>query len=90
MSDDGSPIRPELTRPDQISFMDPKVQEDWFSAYEVLHREAPVYFMPEIGMYVITKYEDIREIVRQPELFTVGPDVQQTEPLIKFPEARAL
>jgi cytochrome P450 len=78
------------TRPQEISFMDPRIQEDWFPAYEVLHREAPVYFMPEIGMYVITKYEDIREIVRQPELFTVGPDVQQTEPLIKFPEARAL
>lgn len=79
-----------FSSPEDINFMDPKVQEDWFSAYEVLHRDAPVYFMPEIGMYVITKYEDIREIVRQPELFTVGPDVQQTEPLIKFDEARAL
>lgn len=76
--------------PSQISFMDPEVQADWFPAYDVLRREAPVYFMPEIGMYVLTRYEDIRSVVRQPELFTVGPDVQKTEPLIKFPESRAL
>ena len=46
--------------------------------------------MPEIGMYVLTKYEDIELVVRQPEVFTTGPDVQTTEPLIKCPEARAL
>lgn len=79
-----------IKSPKDINFMDPEVQKDWFSAYEVLHRDAPVYFMPELGMYVITKYEDIRDIVRQPEKFTVGPDVQETEPLLKFPEARAL
>ena len=76
--------------PQDINFMDPEVQKDWFSAYEVLHRDAPVYFMPELGMYVITKWEDIRDIVRQPELFTVGSDVQQTEPSGQVPQARAL
>jgi cytochrome P450 len=81
-------VKPE--KPEEIDFMDPRIQEDWFSAYEVLQRDAPVYYMPQLGMYVITKYEDIWQIVRQPELFTVGPDVQQTEPLIKHPEARAL
>ena len=79
-----------IRSPQDINFMDPEVQKDWFSAYEVLHRDAPVYYMPELGMYVITKWEDIRDIVRQPELFTVGSDVQQTEPLIKFAQARAL
>ena len=77
-------------KPEDISFMDPVVQEDWFSAYEVLQRDAPVYYMPEIAMYVVTKYDDLRDIVRQPELFTVGQDVQETEPLIKYPESRAL
>jgi cytochrome P450 len=79
-----------IRSPQDINFMDPEVQKDWFSAYEVLHRDAPVYYMPELGMYVITQWEDIRDIVRQPELFTVGSDVQQTEPLIKFAQARAL
>jgi cytochrome P450 len=83
-------IQTKPRQPSDISFMDPMIQEDWFSAYEVLQRDAPVYFMPEIGMYVLTKYEDIWKVVREPELFTAGPDVQKTEPLIKFPEARAL
>ncbi|MBI1181160.1 MAG: cytochrome P450 [Alphaproteobacteria bacterium] len=74
----------------EINFMDPVVQENWFDAYDVLREEAPVYFMPEIGMYVLTRYEDIEYVVRRPELFTAGPDVQSTEPLIKYPANRAL
>ena len=50
--------------PSDINFMDPEIQEDWFSAYEVLQRDAPVYFMPEIGMFVLTNYEDIASVVR--------------------------
>jgi cytochrome P450 len=76
--------------PGEINFMDPEVQENWFSAYEVLQRDAPVYFMPEIGMYVLTKYEDVMSVVRQPEVFTGGPDFRKNDPMIKFAEARAL
>ncbi len=74
----------------EISFMDPVVQADWFSAYDVLRHEAPVYFMPEIGMYVLTRYDDIEWVLRQPERFTVGPDVQDKDPLVAHAEARAL
>jgi hypothetical protein len=42
-------------KPADISFMDPNIQEDWFLAYDILRRDAPVYFMPEIGMYVLTR-----------------------------------
>ena len=74
----------------EIDFMDPVVQEHWFEAYDVLREESPVYFMPQIGMYVLTRYADIEYVLRHPKLFTAGPDVQDTEPLIKYPEARAL
>jgi hypothetical protein len=47
----------------------------------------PVYLMPQLGMYGLTRYEDIRDVVRQRELYTVGPDVRQTEPPLKFSEA---
>ena len=73
-----------------VDFMDPAVQENWFAAYDVLRAEAPIYFMPQIGMHVLTRYDDIEFVLRRPTLFTAGPDVQDTEPLIKFPEARAL
>ncbi|MEZ5598239.1 MAG: hypothetical protein R3E84_18005 [Pseudomonadales bacterium] len=73
-----------------VDFMDPVVQENWFDAYDVLRAEAPIYFMQQLGMYVLTRYDDIEYVLRRPTLFTTGPDVQDTEPLIKFPENRAL
>ena len=74
----------------EIDFMDPVVQENWFDAYDVLREESPVYFMPQLGMYVLTRYQDLEYVLRRPKLFTAGPDVQDAEPLLKFAEARAL
>ena len=79
-----------FARAAEIDFMDPAVQERWFEAYDVLRAEAPIYFMPQIGMYVLTRYDDIEYVLRRPTLFTAGPDVQDAEPLLKHPEARAL
>lgn len=73
-----------------IDFMDPVVQENWFAAYDILRAEAPIYFMPQTGMYVLTRYDDIEYVLRRPTLFTAGPDVQDTEPLIKYAQAREL
>lgn len=74
----------------EIDLMDPVVQENWFEAYDVLRAESPVYFMPQLGMYVLTGYDEIEYVLRRPELFSGGPDIQDVEPLVKFPEARAL
>ena len=74
----------------EIDLMDPVVQENWFEAYDVLREESPVYFMPQLGMYVLTGYEEIEYVLRRPKLFSGGPDIQDVEPLVKFPEARAL
>jgi cytochrome P450 len=78
------------TKASEIDFMDPLVQENWFDAYNIIREESPAYFMPQLGMHVITHYDDIEYILRRPEQFTAGPDVGATEPLIKFPEAMAL
>ena len=74
----------------EIDLMDPVVQENWFEAYDILREQSPVYFMPQLGMYVLTGYEEIEYVLRRPTLFSGGPDIQDVEPLIKFPEARAL
>ena len=73
-----------------VDFMDPVVQRNWFDAYDVIREESPVYYMPQLGMYVLTRYEDLEYVLRNPALFTAGPDVGAVEPLVKFPEARAL
>jgi cytochrome P450 len=77
-------------KPADISFMDPNIQEDWFLAYDILRRDAPVYFMPEIGMYVLTRYEDVKWVISEPQIFTGGPDFRKIDPMLKFPEARSL
>ena len=74
----------------EIDLMDPMVQENWFEAYDILRAESPVYFMPQLGMYVLTGYDEIEYVLRRPKLFSGGPDIQDVEPLVKFPEARAL
>jgi|AP95_1055475.scaffolds.fasta_scaffold00928_7 cytochrome P450 len=71
----------------EIDFMDPVVQENWFDAYDLIREESPAYFMPQIGMYVLTRYDDIEFVLRRPLEFTAGPDVQDTEPLLKFEQA---
>ena len=37
-----------------IHLMDPVVQENWFEAYDVLRAESPIYYMPQLGMFVLT------------------------------------
>ena len=74
----------------EIDFMDPLVQENWFDAYDIIREESPAYFMPQIGMYVLTRYDDIEYVLRRPTEFTAGPDTGAVEPLLKFPEAVAL
>lgn len=55
-----------------INFLDPRPEADWFEAYQKLQEVAPVYFMPSLQMYVVTRYEDLKWILNQPKLFTVG------------------
>jgi cytochrome P450 len=74
----------------EIDFMDPLVQENWFEAYDLIREESPAYFMPQLGMYVLTRYDDIEYVLRRPLEFTAGPDVQDTEPLLKYAQARDL
>ncbi len=76
-------------RVDQISFLNPTIQSDPYPAYHTLRDEAPVYRMPETGFYMVTRYEDVRDVLRDPRSFSSdirvfgslqgeGSNVQQT------------
>lgn len=52
------------------SLMDPVVQHCPWSHYKELHQHAPVYRMPEPDMYIISKYDLLREVITQPKLFS--------------------
>jgi cytochrome P450 len=53
-----------------ISFIDNDVLKCPFAAYKILRDEQPVYLDPTTGMYVITRYEDLKAIARDPVLFS--------------------
>ena len=57
------------THVDDIDFMDPAVQEDWFPHYRRLREEAPVWRVPSTGEYFLSRYADVIYVLRHPELF---------------------
>jgi len=54
----------------EYSLLDPAVQADPFEFYAKLHKECPVYRMPETGMYVVTRFEDLAHVLRTPKDFS--------------------
>ena len=71
-----------------VDLFSPGAQEHWYEAYEILHREAPVYRIPGEGTtpqhdaFILTKHEDIARVVKDPERFPPG----NIQPLKKLSE----
>lgn len=61
---------PQTKAIEDYSLLDNQVQSDPYAFYELLHREQPVYQMPETGMYMVTKYESLRFVLTHPEIFS--------------------
>ena len=55
---------------DGFSLLDPAVQSDPRDVHAVLHEHCPVYRMPETSMYVVSRYDDLRGVLRDPETFS--------------------
>jgi cytochrome P450 len=59
-----------------VDLFGPGAQEHWYEAYSILHREAPVQVLRGEGIngqgdaFVLTCYEDIERVVKDPERFT--------------------
>jgi len=60
---------------DDVDLFGDGAQEHWYEAYEILHREQPVYriegggFTPGSDAYVLTKHADVARVVKDPERF---------------------
>ena len=59
-----------MTSPADFSMLDPSVSSAPWSFYEVLHEQCPVYQMPETGAFVVTRYDDLRQVLKDPEAFS--------------------
>ncbi len=65
---------------DDVDFFDPAVNECPYEAYEVLRNEAPVWRDPATGMYVITRYDDLRDVLVDTERFSSERERGATNP----------
>lgn len=57
-------------RVEDHSLMDPDIQESPFAYYRALHEQAPVYFMPDVKAYLVTRYRDVQHVIRHPEIWS--------------------
>lgn len=60
----------QVMKPEDFNLLDPAIQECPYDAYDVLREQAPVYLDPQTGFYVVTKYDDLREVLRNYDLYT--------------------
>ncbi|MEQ8859059.1 MAG: cytochrome P450 [Pseudomonadales bacterium] len=62
-------------RVEDVDLFGPGAQEHWYEAYPILHAEAPVLRIPGEGLtpgsdgFVLTRYEDVNRVLRDPERF---------------------
>ncbi|MEN3952725.1 cytochrome P450 [Iodidimonas sp. SYSU 1G8] len=57
-------------RVEDFSLMDHATQSDPFAFYAAAHSQCPVYRMPETGFYVVTRYDDLRQVLKDTETFS--------------------
>ncbi len=53
----------------QVNLFDLEVQKCPYDAYKTLRDDAPVYNIPGTPMYVVTRYDDVREVLMDPLRF---------------------
>jgi cytochrome P450 len=50
------------------------LEADPYPVYARLRREAPVCFIPAVGLWFVTRYQDVEQVVTRPDLFTAELD----------------
>jgi cytochrome P450 len=59
-----------LECPVDHTILDAAIQDDPWDFYQELHERCPVFPMPEIGAVMVSRYEDVRFVLTNPELFS--------------------
>ncbi|GGC40666.1 cytochrome P-450 like protein [Novosphingobium marinum] len=58
------------------SLLEPEIQESPFEFYDAIREQAPAYRDPDAGFWVISRYDDIRRIVTDPQTFSSSATVE--------------
>jgi cytochrome P450 len=67
---------------------DPNQKANPYPIYARAHEEAPIFFSPDLNMWVVTEHKDIMEIARDPERFSSMGFTDRMSTLV--PEALAI
>ena len=78
------------SRPDEVKLLDPAVQANPYAAYDVLREQAPVWEMPETGFFVVTSYEGLDQVIRDPRTFSMDLGTLGMVSLFRTKAARAI
>ena len=69
----------EQKKPEDFNLLDHATASDPYEFYRVLHEQQPVYRMPQTGIYILTKYDDVRDPERFSSVVERGKVMQKTE-----------
>jgi len=58
----------EPTAHPRSPFLDPGFQKDPYPTIHRLRREDPVHFVPELGCFFVTRYDDVRQLFTDPRV----------------------
>jgi cytochrome P450 len=53
------------------SRLDPLIRTNPFPFYRALRKQAPVYYDPRLDVYLVTRYEDVETVLRDPATFSL-------------------
>lgn len=62
-----NPITPASL--DEVKLLDEEVLECPYPTYDILREDAPVFLDPDTGFYVVSRYDDLRRVVMEPDNF---------------------
>lgn len=55
-----------------IDLFDPATQQEWYTAYDRLRAEAPIFKIPGTTTFVVTRYADVLHVLRHQDVFPSG------------------
>lgn len=55
------------------SFLDPAIQDDPFDTYALMQAQCPVHRLPENDLYMVTRYDDAKSVLTDPQTFSNDP-----------------
>lgn len=53
-----------------LCFLNPQTRENPFPIYDHILRERPIYFDPAVRLFIVSRYDDIRRILIDPQTFS--------------------